>query len=114
MELLIARINEQYSEFFKRMGCAGQVALFKDPVGFFIYTSLLYQVMLGFVPTSIFKLRSGRIYVFRNVNKQSSFGTFSALLLKPWNIFACCSYKLNEFNAELEISEHNIRNESLN
>lgn len=31
LESLIQRINEQYSDFFKRMGCAGQVALFKDP-----------------------------------------------------------------------------------
>ena len=32
LEKLIGRINQQYSEFFKRMGCAGQVSLYKDPV----------------------------------------------------------------------------------
>ncbi|XP_065060120.1 structural maintenance of chromosomes protein 5-like [Rhopilema esculentum] len=31
LEALVARINEQYGEFFKRMGCAGQVALHRDP-----------------------------------------------------------------------------------
>lgn len=32
LQQLIARINEQYSDFFRRMGCAGQVVLKQDPM----------------------------------------------------------------------------------
>ncbi|XP_057299997.1 structural maintenance of chromosomes protein 5-like [Hydractinia symbiolongicarpus] len=31
LENLISRINEQYCDFFKRMGCAGEVCLLRDP-----------------------------------------------------------------------------------
>ena len=32
LEKLLAEINIKYCDFFKRMGCAGQVTLHKDPV----------------------------------------------------------------------------------
>ena len=32
LEKLLAEINMKYCDFFKRMGCAGQVTLHKDPV----------------------------------------------------------------------------------
>ena len=47
LESLIQRINEQYSDFFKRMGCAGQVALFKDPVD--AYLKFKFRNMLYFI-----------------------------------------------------------------
>ena len=49
LEELINRINERYSDFFRRMGCAGEVLLKRDPVSATLLVS-------NFLPVSNFLL----------------------------------------------------------